>query len=116
AHMAPNRVLVQALRTRAQALGVTLVHEMTVTGFANEPGRIRIDLSDGSGISARLLVAADGVRSRLRALAGIRTLNWPYEQMGIVVNVRHERPHEGRAVEHFLPSGPFAILPLKGNR
>jgi 2-octaprenyl-6-methoxyphenol hydroxylase len=36
--------------------------------------------------------------------------------MGIVATVAHERPHYGRAIQHFLPSGPFAILPLKGNR
>jgi 2-octaprenyl-6-methoxyphenol hydroxylase len=61
-------------------------------------------------------VAADGVKSRLRALAGIKTVTWRYPQSAIVVNVRHERPHNGVAVEHFLPGGPFAILPLKGNR
>jgi 2-octaprenyl-6-methoxyphenol hydroxylase len=65
---------------------------------------------------ARLLVAADGIRSRLRALAGIKTVTWSYPQTAIVATVRHERPHGGVAVEHFLPGGPFAILPLKGNR
>ena len=63
-----------------------------------------------------LLVAADGIRSRLRALAGIKTVTWSYPQTAIVATVRHERPHNGVAVEHFLPGGPFAILPLKGNR
>ena len=63
-----------------------------------------------------LLVAADGIRSRLRALAGIKTVTWTYPQTAIVATVRHERPHNGVAVEHFLPGGPFAILPLKGNR
>ena len=56
------------------------------------------------------------MRSRLRALAGIKTVTWTYPQTAIVANVRHERPHNGVAVEHFLPGGPFAILPLKGNR
>jgi len=49
-------------------------------------------------------------------MAGIQTVRWPYDQKGIVCTVEHERPHEGRAEEHFLPAGPFAILPLKGNR
>ncbi len=70
----------------------------------------------GGRISARLLVAADGVRSKLREAAGIRTLEWRYRQSGIVVTVAHERDHQGVAEEHFLPAGPFAILPLKGNR
>ena len=61
-------------------------------------------------------MAADGVRSRLRDLAGISTVDWYYGQSGIVATVAHERPHGGRAEEHFLPGGPFAILPLTGNR
>jgi 2-octaprenyl-6-methoxyphenol hydroxylase len=52
----------------------------------------------------------------LRRAAGIRTLEWRYLQTGIVATVRHERPHHGIAVEHFLPAGPFAILPMTGNR
>jgi 2-octaprenyl-6-methoxyphenol hydroxylase len=49
-------------------------------------------------------------------MAGIKTVNWEYGQSGIVCTVAHERPHNGRAEEHFLPAGPFATLPLKGNR
>jgi len=71
-------------------------------------------LASGGSITADLLVAADGVRSRLRGLAGIPVVRSDYGQSGIVTTVAHSRPHEGRAVEHFLPSGPFAILPLKG--
>jgi 2-octaprenyl-6-methoxyphenol hydroxylase len=56
------------------------------------------------------------VKSRLRDMAGIKTVHWDYGQSGIVCTVAHERPHGGRAEEHFLPAGPFAILPLKGNR
>jgi len=67
-------------------------------------------------IAASLLVAADGARSKLRERAGIATHGWEYDQSGIVVTVGHERDHEGRAEEHFLPAGPFAILPLSGKR
>ena len=49
-------------------------------------------------------------------MAGIKTVSWEYGQSGIVCTVAHERPHNGRAEEHFLPAGPFAILPLPGNR
>jgi 2-octaprenyl-6-methoxyphenol hydroxylase len=65
---------------------------------------------------ARLLVACDGVKSKLRDIAGIKTVHFDYGQSGIVTTVEHERPHEGIAEEHFLPAGPFAILPLPGNR
>jgi 2-octaprenyl-6-methoxyphenol hydroxylase len=70
-------------------------------------------LKDGSEIASRLLVAADGARSSIREQAGIVTHGWQYGQSGIVTTVRHERDHNGRAEEHFLPAGPFAILPLK---
>lgn len=73
-------------------------------------------LASGKTLRASLLVAADGKRSRLRTRAGIKCIGWSYPQMGIVTTVAHERPHHGRAVQHFLPAGPFAILPLKGNR
>jgi 2-octaprenyl-6-methoxyphenol hydroxylase len=67
-------------------------------------------------LSARLLVGADGGKSQIREQAGIATHGWSYDQSAIVTTVAHERPHNGRAEEHFLPSGPFAILPLTGNR
>ena len=70
-------------------------------------------LADGVSMDVRLLVAADGVNSRLRDMAGIKTVRWEYGQSGIVCTVAHERPHDGRAEEHFLPAGPFATLPLK---
>src|SRR5207247_5185092 len=78
--------------------------------------RIAIEFADGDELSARLVVAADGARSVLRALAGISTFDWSYGQSAIVTTVAHERDHGGRAEEHFLPAGPFAILPLKGRR
>jgi 2-octaprenyl-6-methoxyphenol hydroxylase len=77
---------------------------------------VRASLSDGMTIDARLLAAADGARSSIREHAGIAVHGWSYGQSAIVTNVGHERDHEGRAVEHFLPAGPFAILPLKGCR
>ena len=67
-------------------------------------------------ISARLLVGADGARSQIREQAGIATHGWNYDQSAIVTTVEHERDHNGRAEEHFLPAGPFAILPLTGKR
>ena len=65
---------------------------------------------------ARLAVAADGARSKLRALADIAAFGWDYDQAGIVATIAHERDHQGRAEQHFLPAGPFAVLPLPGRR
>ena len=116
AHMVPNPALVGALRGKAEALGMEILQGITVEGFENRETTTKVTLGDGSALSARLLIAADGVRSRLRDMAGIRTVHWSYGQSGIVTTVKHERPHNGRAEEHFLPAGPFAILPLPGNR
>src|SRR5712692_2586555 len=77
---------------------------------------IDVELADGSAISARLLVAADGAHSGIRQRAGIASHGWAYGQSAIVTTVAHERDHQGRAEEHFLPAGPFAILPLTGRR
>ena len=77
---------------------------------------LKAEFADGSTISTRLLVAADGAKSTIRDSAGIATYGWTYGQSAIVTNVGHERDHCGRAEEHFLPAGPFAILPLKGRR
>jgi 2-octaprenyl-6-methoxyphenol hydroxylase len=115
AHMIENRHLIDALVLRAQAEGIDL-RAAAVTGYEAQGGGVDVTLSDGSMIAASLLVAADGARSKLRERAGIATHGWDYDQSGIVVTVGHERDHRGRAEEHFLPAGPFAILPLKGLR
>ncbi|MCE7029151.1 ubiquinone biosynthesis hydroxylase [Jiella avicenniae] len=116
AHMMPNVALNGALRRRAGELGIAIRQGVAVRGLSDAIGHVEVRLSDGETLGARLLVACDGVKSAIRDMAGIRTLHWDYGQSGIVATVAHERPHEGRAEEHFLPSGPFAILPLKGNR
>jgi len=116
AHMVENRELVKALRKKADKDGVQRISEDSVTTFETKTAYCNVTLTSGKEIKTRLLVACDGVRSRLRDIAGIQTVHWPYDQKGIVCMVEHERPHEGRAEEHFLPAGPFAILPLKGNR
>ena len=112
AHMVANRDLNAALRRRAGELGISLIEGVGVTGFETGPRETVVHLADGVTARTRLLVAADGVKSRLRDMAGIGTVHWDYGQSGIVCTVGHERPHGGRAEEHFLPSGPFAILPL----
>jgi 2-octaprenyl-6-methoxyphenol hydroxylase len=125
AHMIENRFLLDALERKARETGIAL-RATAVKDFvapsarSTETGKdgsaIRVGLTDGGTVSARLLVAADGARSSIRERAGIAVHGWEYGQSAIVTTVSHERDHEGRAVEHFLPAGPFAILPLKGRR
>ncbi|WP_337271462.1 ubiquinone biosynthesis hydroxylase [Oryzifoliimicrobium ureilyticus] len=116
AHMVQNVTMVRALRKLCQSFGIEIRHGLGATGLVQGDHEATVTMSDGSKIAARLVVACDGVRSKLRDLAGIRTVRWDYGQSGIVTTVEHERPHDGCAEEHFLPAGPFAILPLSGNR
>ena len=116
AHMIPNVAMVGALRGACERLGIDIRHGLSAAGLKTDDTYIEVSLSDGSTLQSRLLVACDGVRSRLRDFASIKTVTWDYGQSGIVTTVEHERPHHGCAEEHFLPSGPFAILPLRNNR
>ncbi len=115
AHMIENRHLIDALVAKAKELGVDL-RAGAITGFTHASNAIDVALNDGATISARLLVGADGARSVIRETAGIASHGWDYDQSAIVTTVGHERDHDGRAEEHFLPAGPFAILPLTGKR
>lgn len=112
AHMVTSGDLTALLLDACRDLGVSLRSE-GVKSFSAQAARTDVMLAGGETIPAALLVAADGARSRLREQAGIGWIYWPYNQSGIVATISHERDHEGRAVEHFLPAGPFAILPLK---
>lgn len=111
AHMVESAALVAALTEACREAGVVLRAE-GVASFETSATGVTITFSAGDHLLARLLVAADGSRSRLREQAGIGWIGWDYGQSGLVATIGHERPHGGRAVEHFLPSGPFAILPL----
>ena len=115
AHMLENGPLLTALVTKAKAEGVTLLAS-AVVNFARDGDEIVVQAADASTITARLLVAADGARSHIRELAAIQSFGWSYGQSAIVTTVAHERDHRGRAEEHFLPAGPFAILPLRNRR
>ena len=112
-----NQVLRRALLEHARALPrLTLLAPLEVNAVETAPGAATAALADGRRMTGRLIAAADGANSPLRRAAGIRTIEWRYRQTAIVTTVRHERPHAGIAVEHFLPSGPFAVLPMTGNR
>ncbi|PQA88821.1 UbiH/UbiF/VisC/COQ6 family ubiquinone biosynthesis hydroxylase [Hyphococcus luteus] len=112
-----NRVIRDALFDAIAAEdGVTLFAPARRAATKFNPGEAVVDLADGRRLCAKLVIAADGRHSALRAEAGIKTNEWRYNQTGIVATVAHERPHEGFAQEFFLPSGPFAILPMTNNR
>ena len=116
-YMVENRFIRKALFDRIPTLDtVRLLAPARVDGLERSASGVEARLADGRRISARLIVGADGRASGVRTGAGIRVTGWPYRQTAIVCTVAHERPHDFVAHEHFLPTGPFAVLPLLGNR
>jgi 2-octaprenyl-6-methoxyphenol hydroxylase len=112
-YIVENREIRRALLARAKELPrLRHLTPAKVAGAERGNGCATLHLADGRAIAARLLVAADGRNSPLRNDAGIGITQWSYPQTGIVCTVQHERPHEGVAHEHFLPAGPFAMLPM----
>jgi 2-octaprenyl-6-methoxyphenol hydroxylase len=117
AHMVENRYLHECLlRVARAATHITFVTGAAVASYHFAPSLARVQLADGTEYRADLIVAADGSKSPAREAAGIAMQGWTYDQMAIVATVEHDLPHHGRAEEHFRPAGPFAILPLTGNR
>jgi 2-octaprenyl-6-methoxyphenol hydroxylase len=114
AHMVENRALIVALREAAEEAEVELVASGIET-YAPDESFARFHAGEKE-YRARLLAAADGAQSKLRTLAKIQTIARGYSQSGIVATIGHAREHGGKAVQHFLPSGSFAILPLTGKR
>ena len=112
-YIVENRAIRRALHAEAgRRGGLCLAAPGQVAALERGPGGAEARLDDGTKLRARLAVAAEGRNSPLREAAGIRTTKWNYAQSGIVCTVAHERPHHGVAHENFLPSGPFAMLPM----
>ena len=115
AHMVPNGASAAALLDAAQDR-ITVFAPAEIASWSASGARAEIGLADGRVLAAPLVVAADGARSALRQRAGIDTFGHDYGQTGLVATIAHELAHEGIAYEHFRPNGPFASLPLSGNR
>lgn len=115
AHMVPNTAMTQAL---LDAVGerISVIAPAQIATVSAGPVRSDVTLADGGVLSAELVIAADGAQSSLRQMAGIGVWTHDYRQSGLVTTISHELPHDGVAYEHFRPNGPFASLPLTGNR
>jgi 2-octaprenyl-6-methoxyphenol hydroxylase len=112
-----NRHLRMALlAAAAECPGLTLIAPDEVVGAAPGERETLVALKSGLRLGAPVCLAAEGRASPLREAAGIKLIKWDYRQDGVVTTVEHERPHQGIAQEFFLPGGPFAILPMVGNR
>ncbi len=116
-YIVENRIIRTGLARRASALQALKVFApASVESLVHDLRGVEATLNDGTQIKARLAVAAEGKFSPTRESAGIGTRQFDYEQTAIVCSVGHQDPHDGVAVELFLPSGPFAMLPMTGNR
>jgi 2-octaprenyl-6-methoxyphenol hydroxylase len=115
-YMVENRRIRAGLSKAVLDAGIEVLAPARVVRVETGPSVARAELSDGRVLQAPLLVGSDGRGSTVRQEAGIGVVGWPYGDVGVVATVELERPHGGVAHEHFLPSGPFAILPLTGNR
>jgi 2-octaprenyl-6-methoxyphenol hydroxylase len=112
-HIVENRHIRAGLFAVAETLAnLRFVAPAALTDLETAAGGITATLSNGERVTAQLAVAADGRDSPMRDLMGLQVVSWSYPQWGIVATVEHEKPHNGVAYEHFLPSGPFAILPM----
>ena len=117
-HMVEDRHLRPLLQERLRDHDQTIYLDQTqVIGQEIGPASIELYLKgDQTKVKAKLVVAADGRRSAFAANAGIAYTGWDYAQTSLVCALRHEKPHNGIAYQHFMPSGPLAILPLTKNR
>lgn len=109
-----NRAVRRALLRRlAECPALTHLSAAQVTDidFTGNKRQI-VQLADGRRIVARLVIAADGRQSAVRRMAGIGARELGYKHAAIVCTVTHQEPHHGIAHEHFLPVGPFAMLPM----
>jgi 2-octaprenyl-6-methoxyphenol hydroxylase len=112
-----NRALRQAIQLGLKRhASVDWLAPAKVTHLTRDGKGVEALLGDGRKVRAALAIAADGRASPIRREAGIKITSWDYGQTAIVCTVAHEKPHHDTAQEHFLPAGPFAILPLRGNR
>lgn len=75
---------------------------------------VKLELNDGNSLSAKLVVGADGSKSHVRELAGIKTTGWKYPQSAIIVTVEHAKVNHC-AWQRFLKNGPIALLPIGDN-
>ena len=116
-HMVEDHVMRRALLMRLADEPMAIhLDGVSVASTDRGEGWAHATLSDGRTVRARLLVGCDGRASKIAAGAEIDRTGWRYDQVGLVCAVAHEKAHHGVAHEFFLPHGPFAILPLTGDR
>lgn len=111
AHVAYHADIEDALELKARLAGVRLIQSFTSNLRATE-NQIVVTTGDGANHTSTLLIGCDGARSQVRQQAHIQAVGWNYDSIAIVATVTAERDHDDTAVQHFLPAGSFALLPI----
>jgi 2-octaprenyl-6-methoxyphenol hydroxylase len=114
--MVEARSLRVALNAHMHALPALRVFAPASADVERRDDGATVRIADGPRIECQLVVAAEGRNSPLREAARIPVTTLPYSQTAIVCAISHEKPHHNTALEHFLPSGPFAQLPMCASR
>ena len=114
--MVEARSLRVALNAHMHTLPALRVFAPAAADVERREDGASVRIVDGPWIDCQLVVAAEGRNSPLRETARIPVTTLPYSQIAIVCAISHEKPHHNTALEHFLPSGPFAQLPMCASR
>ena len=97
---------------------IEILSGATLTGMARHAGGMQLDIEDAGGRlshrSAYLVVACDGNNSKVAGFANLAARQEQTFQTAIVSILRAERDHENTAFQRFLPTGPFALMPMSG--
>ena len=109
--MVNEGVLRRALLTEAEQVGLALIPQCSVTKVCPHERGVKI-FSSAHEWDTRLLIVADGARSKTRDMLGVDITTWPYHQQAIVATVKTSKPHQATAYQVFNPDGPLAFLPL----
>ncbi len=116
-HIVENRLLRQALYEAMDEQATITVHQPArVQTIEPDSGAVTATLDNGDALRASLVLVADGKYSQTRDMLGIDANVFEYGQTAIVCTIAHSKPHHGLAVEQFMPAGPFALLPMTGDR
>jgi 2-octaprenylphenol hydroxylase len=115
-HIVENRAIVSALLDRVRATAeIRLLSPVALRSCTRlDSSHMLLELDNGEALLAGLLVAADGALSRVREMMDFHCREWDYGHRAIVATVEVEHTHEATAWQRFLPSGPLALLPLRG--
>jgi len=112
----PNTSLVEALRRQVHAAaGITLIETAAAADLVIAADKVDVRLADGTSLSVRLVVGADGRNSVCRNAAGIEARTWSYEQSALTCTFSHQRPHNGVSTEFHRPAGPLTVVPARAH-